>query len=90
MFVTMLNLVPAAMLDGGHVSRSLLGEKTRTVLTVLSIVYLVFVSIPMAIFVLFLSMYRHPGPLDDVSSLSTSKKLLAVVLVIIFVLSAFL
>jgi membrane-associated protease RseP (regulator of RpoE activity) len=90
MFVTMLNLMPAAMLDGGHVSRSLLGEKTRAVLTVLSIIYLVFVSIPMAIFVLFLSMYKHPGPLDDVSSLSTSKKLLAAVLVIIFILSLFL
>jgi membrane-associated protease RseP (regulator of RpoE activity) len=90
MFVTMLNLMPAAMLDGGHVSRSLLGEKTRAVLTILSIAYLVFVSFPMAIFVLFLSMYRHPGPLDDVSSLSTSRKLLAIVLVIIFVLSSFL
>jgi membrane-associated protease RseP (regulator of RpoE activity) len=90
MFVTMLNLVPATMLDGGHVSRSLLGEKARAVLTILSVVYLVFVSLPMAIFVLFLSMYRHPGPLDDVSRLSTSRKLLAVVLVIIFVLSSFL
>jgi len=90
MFVTMLNLMPAAMLDGGHVSRSLLGEKTRTVLTALSIIYLVFVSLPMAIFVLFLSMYKHPGPLDDVSSLSKSRKLLAAVLVIIFVLSSFL
>lgn len=89
-FVTMLNLMPAAMLDGGHVSRSLLGEKTRAVLTILSIIYLVFVSLPMAIFVLFLSMYRHPGPLDDVSSLSTNRKLLAVVLIIIFVLSSFL
>jgi hypothetical protein len=44
----------------------------------------------MAIFVLFLSMYRHPGPLDDVSCLSTSRKLLAVALVIIFILSSFL
>jgi membrane-associated protease RseP (regulator of RpoE activity) len=90
MFVTLLNLMPAAMLDGGHVSRSIFGEKTRSVLTVLSIVYLVFVSWPMAIFVLFLSMYKHPGPLDDVSSLSTKKKLLAIVLVIIFILSSFL
>jgi Zn-dependent protease len=90
MFVTMLNLLPAAMLDGGHVSRSLLGEKTRLILTALSIAYLVFASIPMAIFVLFLSMYKHPGPLDDVSSLSTKRKLLAMLLVIIFVLSSFL
>jgi membrane-associated protease RseP (regulator of RpoE activity) len=90
MFVTLLNLMPAAMLDGGHVSRSILGEKTRSVLTVLSIIYLVFVSLPMAIFVVFLSMYKHPGPLDDVSGLSVKRKLLAIVLLVIFVLSAFL
>jgi len=90
MLVTMLNLLPAAMLDGGHVARSLFGEKTRGVLTVLSIISLIFVSFPMAIFVLFMSMYKHPGPLDDVSRLSTGRKLLAVALVVIFVLSSFL
>ena len=90
MIVTMLNLLPAAMLDGGHVARSLFGEKTRAVLTVLSIISLIIISFPMAIFVLFMSMYKHPGPLDDVSSLSTSRKLLAVALVVIFVLSSFL
>jgi membrane-associated protease RseP (regulator of RpoE activity) len=90
MIVTMLNLMPAAMLDGGHVSRSLFGEKVRGVLTFLSIAALLFVSWPMAIFVLFMSMYKHPGPLDDVSSLSTSRKLLAIALVVIFVLSSFL
>jgi small-conductance mechanosensitive channel len=82
-------LLPAAMLDGGHVSRSLFGEKTRSVLTALSIVALFFVSWPMAIFVLFLSMYKHPGPLDDVSSLSTSRKLLTIGLVAILILSSF-
>jgi hypothetical protein len=90
MFVTMLNLMPAAMLDGGHVSRSLFGEKARSVLTILSIAALLLVSWPMAVFVLFLSMYKHPGPLDDVSSLSASRKLLAIALVAIFVLSSFL
>lgn len=90
MVVTMLNLLPAAMLDGGHVARSLFGEKTRLVLTAFSIFYLVIVSFPMAIFVLFMSMYKHPGPLDDVSSLSTKRKLLLIVLLIIFVLSSFL
>ncbi len=89
MLVTMLNLLPAAMLDGGHVSRSLFSEKTRSVLTFLSILFLLLVSWPMAIFVLFMSMYKHPGPLDDVSSLSTSRKLFAIALVAILVLSSF-
>ena len=90
MIGTMFQLFPVAMLDGGHVSRSLLGERARAVLAVLSILSLIVISWPMAIFVLFLSMQKHPGPLDDVSSVSTSRKLLAVVLVAIFVLSSFL
>jgi membrane-associated protease RseP (regulator of RpoE activity) len=89
-FVTMLNLLPAAMLDGGHIARSLFSEKVRGVLTMLSIIFLALISWPMAFFVLFMSTFKHPGPLDDVSSLSRSRKILLVVLVIIFVLSSFL
>ena len=90
MIVTMLNLLPAAMLDGGHVARSLVGEKTRNVLTFLSILLLILVGFwPMAFFLLFISMYKHPGPLDDVSSLSASRKLLTIVLIVIFVLCSF-
>ncbi len=88
--VTMLNLLPAAMLDGGHVTRSVAGEKLRFGLTFLSILYLFIEGFyPMAILVLFMSMYKHPGPLDDVSNLSTSRKLLVVVLMVIFVLCFF-
>jgi hypothetical protein len=87
MVVTMLNLLPAAMLDGGHVARSLAGEKTRSVLMVVSILLLIISGFwLMAVFVLFMAMQRHPGPLDDVSSLSTSRKLLTILLVAIFVL----
>lgn len=87
LFVTMLNMMPAAMLDGGHVARSLLSERKRTILTLLSIVFLAYASPLMAIFVLFLSTHKHPGPLDDVSDLSKSRKILAAMLVVIFILS---
>jgi len=90
LFVTMLNLMPVAMLDGGHVARSLFSEKTRGVLAILSIIFLAFVSWPMALFVMFMSMFRHPGPLDDVSGLSRNRKVLLVVLAVIFFLSSFL
>jgi membrane-associated protease RseP (regulator of RpoE activity) len=90
MVITMLNLLPAAMLDGGHVARSLVGEKTRSVLTFLSILLLIVSGFwPMAIFVLFISMQRHPGPLDDVSSLSTSRKLQTIGLIVVFILCSF-
>ncbi|RLI43382.1 site-2 protease family protein [Candidatus Bathyarchaeota archaeon] len=88
--VTMLNLLPAAMLDGGHIARSLVGEKLRGILTALSIILLIIEGFwPMAFFVLFLSMYRHPGPLDDVSSLSKGRKIFTIVLLLIFVLCFF-
>jgi len=90
MFVTMLNLMPAAMLDGGHISRSLFGEKTRAVLTAFSVLSLFLISPVMAIFVLFMAMSKHPGPLDDVSSLSRGRKLMFVGMAVIFVLSSFL
>ena len=90
MIVTMLNILPAAMLDGGHVSRAVFGEKTARLLTWLSIIYLVFTGFwPMAFFVLFISMSRHPGPLDEVSALSTERKVLSVLLVVILVLCSF-
>jgi Zn-dependent protease len=87
MVVTMLNLLPAAMLDGGHIARSIAGEKTRTVLMVLSILLLVLSDFwLMAVFVVLIGLQKHPGPLDDVSSLSTSRKLVTILLVAIFVL----
>jgi len=87
LFVTILNILPVAMLDGGHVARAMVGEKFRLVLSALSIIFLFYEGVYlMAFLVLFMSLYKHPGPLDDVSSLSTSRKLLAIALVAIFVL----
>ena len=88
MLITMLNLLPAAMLDGGHIARASVGDKVRNILTAASIFLLVISKFwLMALFVLFLSLQRHPGPLDDVSKLSRKRKLLALVLIAIFILS---
>lgn len=90
LIVTMLNLLPVAMLDGGHVVRALVGDKVRLVLGALSFVFLVVAGfLPMALFVLFMSLYKHPGPLDDVSGLSLSRKLLTGLLIVVFVLSSY-
>ena len=90
MVVTMLNLLPAAMLDGGHVARSLVPDKLRYVLTFVSVAVLVFSGTEFLVFafiVVFMSMFRHPGPLDDVSGVSVGRKLLTVGLVVVFALS---
>lgn len=87
MLLTMLNLVPAGMLDGGHAMRGLFGERTCRILSFFGVMIL-FLSgyFLMAMFALLLSMQRHPGPLDDVSKLTTSRKLIALSLVFIFIL----
>lgn len=91
MIVTMLNLLPAAMLDGGHVSRSVISnDKYRYILTFVSVAILLFSGtefLLMAFLIVFMSMFKHPGPLDDVSGLSRNRKLLTVVLVVFFILS---
>jgi len=90
MVVTMLNLLPAAMLDGGHVARSAVSDKLRWVLTFASVLVL-FLSgttfIVMAFLIVFMSMFKHPGPLDDVSGLSRNRKLLTIGLVAVFILA---
>lgn len=90
MFVTLMNLIPAGMLDGGHTVRSMLGPKTIRFLSIFVIIIL-FVLNPslywlIAMLAFFFSSQRHPGPLDDVSKLTTSRKLVTIVLILIFVL----
>jgi membrane-associated protease RseP (regulator of RpoE activity) len=90
MVVTMLNLLPAAMLDGGHVAKSLVPDKFRYILTIASVALLVFSGTEFLVFafiVVFMSFFRHPGPLDDVSGLSTRRKLETAALVAIFLLA---
>jgi membrane-associated protease RseP (regulator of RpoE activity) len=85
MLITMLNLLPAAMLDGGHIVRCFASERIRMAFSALSIVFLFMMDLwPMAFFVLLISMVRHPGPLDDVSSLSLGRKFFTVFLVLVF------
>jgi len=89
MLVTMLNLVPTGMLDGGHAVRGLFGQRARNFLSFLAILILLALGhYPMAIIAFVLSLQRHPGPLDDVSGLSVGRKLVTIVLVLIFVLTA--
>lgn len=88
MVVTMLNLVPSGMFDGGHVARSVIGGKAHKILSYLGIALLVIIGWwPMAVLALFFSATKYPGPLDDVSKLTNSRKVGAIVLVVVFLLS---
>jgi len=94
MFVTVINLIPAGMLDGGHTVRGLLGQKANSILpTLLAMIAIItllvfnpFLYSFAAIIAFFFSMQRHPGPLDDVSKLTTSRKMAAILLIVVFIL----
>jgi membrane-associated protease RseP (regulator of RpoE activity) len=88
MIVTMLNLVPSGMFDGGHVARSVLGDRAHQIISYAGIALLAIIGWwTMAILALFFSAAKHPGPLDDVSKLTNSRKVGAIGLVAVFILS---
>ena len=94
MYITALNLFPITQLDGGHVSRSLFGEKGHRYVGIVSLivvfVILAFFSIASAIIILLVLLFfmraRHPGPLDDVSKLSPKRIIVAILAYAILVI----
>jgi len=75
------------MFDGGHVARSLVGKKAHQILSYLGILLLVIIWYPMAFLALLFGRSQHPGPLDDVSQPTTLRKLAAIGLIAVFILS---
>jgi membrane-associated protease RseP (regulator of RpoE activity) len=87
--VTLLNLMPVAFLDGGHIVRSLFTEKIHRLISIIgTLVTLVLGWYPMAVLMMLILVLnkKHPGALDDVSKLTLWRKGMAVVMLIIFIL----
>ena len=91
MFVTALNLLPLSQLDGGHISYAVFGKKSRYVafgvfgLLVLAMA----VNGPQYILLLALVWFAglaHPPTLDDHIELGRGRRILAVILLVIFFL----
>lgn len=88
--ITFLNLLPAWQLDGGHMARTLLGQKMHRYATYGSMAILVLLNYwLMAILILIMSS-RSPSasPLDDISPLSRNRKFAYIGIVILAVLCA--
>jgi membrane-associated protease RseP (regulator of RpoE activity) len=86
-FVTFINLLPAWQLDGGHIANSAVSPRVHKYLTIASILIMIALGLVlMALFVIFLY-GRAPSlrPLDDVSSLSRTRK---VIFVLTWILAA--
>ena len=93
LFVTALNLLPAGQLDGGHVARAVLGDKTKylswaaiAAMLVLGIVTPFGGWLIIALFILLLGA-RHPPPLNDLTKLDVKRHGLAAVVVVVILLS---
>ncbi len=92
LFVTSLNLLPMGQLDGGHVIRGLMTKHYRKVYFGIALLLLgIGLFWPgwliWPFFVWILTRFEHPGPLDDVSGLDRTRKVLAVIAIIILILS---
>ncbi|MFN4045735.1 MAG: site-2 protease family protein, partial [Acidilobaceae archaeon] len=95
--VTFLNLMPIAMLDGGHIIRGIVGSKahaftsralivTLIVLALVNPMFLMFALI--AIFIYFVSGGRHPGPAMSVERASKLTFSVALIYGVLLVLTA--
>ena len=95
LLVTAINLLPAGQLDGGHIARALLGDKSRyagyvVILFLLAIGFIYNYNgwILFILIIMFMGV-RHPPPLNDVSALDNKRKMVgfaaAAMLVLCFV-----
>lgn len=90
--VTALNLLPFGQLDGGHVSRALLGARSKylgyatiAILVALGMYYTGWLIFALFVFILGA---RHPPPLNDLSPLG-KKRMIAGALTFVLLIVAF-
>ena len=91
MFVTALNLLPISQLDGGHVVYGVFGWKSRYVsMAAFGAMALIVVAVSSS-YLLFLVLLwwigiKHPPTLNDSVQLGRSRKIIAAVLLVVFIL----
>ena len=91
LLVTAMNLIPAAQLDGGHVARALLGHKggrwlTHGVIVGLLLLGIVWQGWILWAAIIFLFSRAEVEPLDDITEPTQADRILAAVMLLVFVL----
>ena len=85
--ITAINYFPIGQLDGGHVSRALVGPRYHRVVSFVGIFLLfIFGYWFMAMIAFFLFAGRHPGPVDDVSPVSNWRKIIGLLSYVMVIL----
>ena len=92
LFVTALNLLPIGQLDGGHIVYGVFGKASRLVsraLILLLVLLSVFYNLGWLVLVGLLLFFGigHPQPLDAETPLDPARRILGIVMLVIFVLS---
>lgn len=92
LFVTALNLMPIGQLDGGHILYALLGKKSVIVYRIgifLFCVIAILLYPGWMVFAILLLIFgfRHPAPTDEIAGLDRKRKILGIILFIIFLTS---
>lgn len=92
LLVTGFNLLPAGQLDGGHIVYALLGRSARTV-SLLTLGGLVVLGILTGwagwyvwAMLIFVAGFRHPAPLNDITPLNGWRRILGILVMVLFVL----
>ena len=90
LLVTSLNLIPAGQLDGGHILYSLFGKNVGRVLPAILITLAAlgfyWSGWWLWVFLIFMMGRAHARPLDQITELDTSRKMLALFGLLIFIL----
>lgn len=92
LFVTALNLLPVGQLDGGHIVYAVFGHKSKWIFVVsiaLLAILTIFYNPGWLLLVILLLIFgmRHPEPFDMDTELDGRRKLLALVILLVFLLS---
>jgi hypothetical protein len=90
LLVTSLNLIPAGQLDGGHLLYSLLGRDAKrfvpAILIVLAALGFYWSGWWLWVFLIFMMGRSHAQPLNQITRLDPTRKFLAIMGLVIFVL----
>lgn len=91
LLVTGFNLLPAGQLDGGHVARAVLGERQKWAsYAAIALMFALSFRFPgwliMAVLIVFLGL-QHPPPLNDRSRLDAKRRILAVIILVVLIIT---